>query len=188
MVEKRSRPLSRLLSRLLSYVLRHHPGEYGLVLGDGGWVAVDALLLGLLGRGHRVTRAELLEVVRTNDKQRFSLSPDGSQIRANQGHSVSVNLMLLAQMPPSTLYHGTIAAALAAIREQGLSSMSRNHVHLSAERSAARGVGARRGQPLILEVTSGAMHAAGHVFYRSENGVWLTQYVPPEFIRFPNSA
>jgi putative RNA 2'-phosphotransferase len=172
-------------SRLLSYVLRHRPQEYGLELGEGGWVSVRELLAALLQRGHAMTREQLVDIVRSNDKQRFALSADGGRIRANQGHSVAVDLQLTPIAPPAVLYHGTVRKALLAIREQGLKPKSRIHVHLSADTETARRVGTRRGQPVILEVRAAALAEAGHVFYRSDNGVWLTSHVPRQFIRFP---
>ncbi|MBZ9712345.1 RNA 2'-phosphotransferase [Deinococcus multiflagellatus] len=165
----------RTLSKRLSYLLRHAPHEAGLTLAPGGWVPLEPLLAHL-----RVTRADVERVVAGNDKQRFSLR--GDQIRANQGHSVPVDLELVPQTPPEVLYHGTHPAALAAIVQDGLRAMSRHHVHLSADRETAARVGARRGRPVVLTVRAGAMHAAGHLFYRSENGVWLVDRVPPEFL------
>ncbi len=171
------------LSRLLSKALRHQPAILGLHLEEGGWVGVDALLEGL--RAHSVTRAMLEEVVATSPKARFSFSQDGQRIRANQGHSVEVDLGLDPCIPTALLYHGTFAGALAGIRAEGLRPMGRHHVHLSADPDTARQVGARRGEALVLEVDAARMHEAGHRFYRSANGVWLVDRVPAEFLRFP---
>lgn len=165
----------RTLSKRLSYLLRHAPHDAGLTLEPGGWVAL-APLLGRL----RVGREQLERVVAENDKGRFSLR--GDQIRANQGHSVPVDLELTPQTPPDVLYHGTFPGAVAAILQGGLKPMGRHHVHLSADRETARRVGARRGKPIILTVLAGQMHAAGATFYRSENGVWLVEGVEPGFI------
>lgn len=115
-------------------------------------------------------------------KGRYALR--GDRIRANQGHSVPVELHLTLTRPPQTLYHGTHAGALGAIRREGLRPMGRHHVHLSADTTTAQQVGARRGQPVVLVVAAGAMRDAGHDFHRSDNGVWLTDTVPPEFITF----
>lgn len=127
----------------------------------------------------------LEEVVAGNDKQRFAFSADGLQIRASQGHSVDVDLALPPTEPPSTLYHGTAERFVASIRTHGLRPGSRNHVHLSADDVTARKVGQRHGTPVVLEVRAQAMSAAGHTFYRSANGVWLTEGVPTEYIAFP---
>ncbi len=182
---RRARPFSqtgrmndKALSHRLSYLLRHAPHEAGVLLEPGGWVPL-APLLAHLG----VTREQVERVVADSDKRRFALA--GARIRANQGHSVPVDLELVPAPPPAELYHGTTSGALAAIREQGLRAMTRHHVHLSPDRETARRVGERRGPPVVLTVAAGAMHAAGHVFSLSENGVWLTGAVPPGFIRFP---
>jgi len=122
-------------------------------------------------------------VVRENDKQRFAISVDGNRIRANQGHSVAVDLGLQPVEPPELLYHGTIAKFLDSIRASGLVRGTRQHVHLSPDLKTARKVGQRRGRAVILVVESGRMWRDGHLFYRSENGVWLTGHVPPEYVR-----
>ncbi|WP_102125869.1 RNA 2'-phosphotransferase [Deinococcus planocerae] len=166
------------LSRRLSYLLRHAPHEAGVPLEPGGWLPVEAVL-----RHLRISREGLERVVRTNDKRRFTL--EGERIRANQGHSVPVDLKLTPTPPPPVLYHGTHPEALPAIRREGLRRMSRHHVHLSPDPETARRVGARRGRPVVLTVRAGDMHGAGHVFYLSENGVWLVEAVPPEFLSFP---
>ena len=121
-------------------------------------------------------------MVRTSDKQRFAISEDGTRIRANQGHSVPVELGLLPQVPPEQLYHGTATRFLDSIRIQGLLRGDRHHVHLSANADTAVKVGSRHGQPVVLIVHAGDMHHAGHVFFRSDNGVWLVAHVPPAFL------
>ena len=166
------------VSERLAYLLRHAPHEAGLTLEPGGWAPLEPVLK-VLG----ISREELEQVVAGDDKGRFALA--GDRIRANQGHSVPVDLQLAAQLPPDVLYHGTVGRALGAIRREGLRAMQRQHVHLSADRETARRVGARRGSPVILSVDAAALHAAGHLFYRSDNGVWLTEAVPPQFIGFP---
>jgi putative RNA 2'-phosphotransferase len=130
-----------------------------------------------------MTRAELEEIVATSEKKRFALSADGRRIRANQGHSVDVDLNLQPIAPPELLYHGTVAKFLPSIRAQGLLKGQRHHVHLSADRATAETVGERRGVPIVLTVRSADMVRAGHLFYRSENGVWLTDHVPPPFLQ-----
>lgn len=174
------------LSKTLSYILRHRPDEYGLTPDDAGWVEVDALLAALTARNRRVTRDDLERVVRDNDKQRFALSDDGARIRASQGHSIEVALGYTPREPPALLYHGTVARVLAAIRSEGLIRQTRQHVHLSATRETAVSVGARRGRPIVLEVEAAAMHADGHPFYLSDNGVWLADHVPPRYLRIPD--
>ncbi|MCH9671032.1 MAG: RNA 2'-phosphotransferase [Gammaproteobacteria bacterium] len=171
-------------SKFLSRVLRHKPGSIGIELDANGWTSVDVLLTQAAAAGRSLSRADLEDVVATNDKQRFSFSDDGSRIRANQGHSVKVDLGLLSITPPDLLFHGTVERFVSAIRAQGLLAQKRHHVHLSPNREIATSVGKRRGEPIVLEVCAGAMHAAGYEFYRSANGVWLTERVPPEYIKF----
>ncbi|MFI2783975.1 RNA 2'-phosphotransferase [Streptomyces sp. ALB3] len=169
------------VSKFLSKHLRHEPGRIGIRLDAQGWVAVDELLRACARHGVTLTRAELEHVAASSDKQRFAV--DGDRIRANQGHSVTVDLGLPPVEPPAYLYHGTVARTLDAIRAEGLRPMNRHHVHLSPDRETAVRVGSRRGAPVVLTVDSGAMHRAGHVFRVSANGVWLTDCVPPDFLR-----
>ncbi|MGC7099859.1 RNA 2'-phosphotransferase [Amycolatopsis lurida] len=165
------------LSKQLSKHLRHDPAAAGLVLDDAGWADVDAVLDAL-----GMTREQLAEVVSRNDKRRFSFDGSGTRVRANQGHSVAVELGLPVADPPEFLYHGTVAAALPSIRAEGLRPMRRHAVHLSPDEETARRVGARRGAPVILRVAAGRMAEAGHSFQLSANGVWLTDAVPPEYL------
>jgi putative RNA 2'-phosphotransferase len=171
------------VSKFLSKHLRHAPEALGLTLAAGGWVEVIDLLAGCARAGFRLTREELDEVVARNDKQRFSFDEDGTRIRANQGHSTEVDLQLEPQTPPDILYHGTAGDSLPTILEDGLKRMARHHVHLSATAPTARTVGARHGAPVVLVVDAAALHRAGITFYRSANGVWLVDAVPPEFLR-----
>ena len=171
----------RKVSKRLSYVLRHRPDSVGLTLDEAGWVQVEKLL-----KAMRMSREQLDEVVAGNDKQRFII--EGDRIRANQGHSVEVDLGLEPVAPPDRLYHGTVTRFLESIREHGLVKGSRQHVHLSADAQTATKVGARRGKPVVLEVDSKAMAAAGRLFYRSANGVWLTDSVPPSFLVLPGKG
>ncbi|MFF8609966.1 RNA 2'-phosphotransferase [Streptomyces sp. NPDC015346] len=171
------------VSKYLARHLRHQPERIGLVLDPNGWTEIDALLRAAAEHGFPITRDELDHAVATNDKKRFAI--EGTRIRASQGHTVEVDLDLPVAEPPAYLYHGTVAAHLDAIRTEGLRPMSRHHVHLSPDRETATRVGARRGRPVVLAVDAGAMHRAGHVFHVSANGVWLTEAVPPEFLRFP---
>ena len=170
------------ISRYLSKHLRHDRDRLGITLEVGGWVGVDELLFSCRGNQFLFTRAELEEVVATNDKQRFSFNLQKTKIRANQGHSVEVDLQLTPVMPPEILYHGTGEKTVAAIRRSGLNKMSRHHVHLSQDQETARKVGARHGKPVVFVVKSAAMHQAGFEFYCSDNGVWLVDRVPCEFL------
>ncbi|BCK69883.1 putative RNA 2'-phosphotransferase [Streptomyces libani subsp. rufus] len=171
------------LSKYLAKHLRHEPERIGISLDAQGWVPVAELMAAAARHGFPFTREELAAVVAGNDKQRYAL--DGDRIRANQGHSVPVDLDLPPAVPPAHLFHGTVARSVAAIREEGLRPMSRHAVHLSPDRETATRVGARRGKPVVLTVDAGAMHRAGHVFRVSANGVWLTSRVPAPFLRFP---
>jgi putative RNA 2'-phosphotransferase len=171
------------LSKFLSKHLRHAPAAIGLHLEAGGWVAVADLLAACAAHGHRLTRDELEDLVEDNDKQRFAFDETGQRIRAQQGHSVEVDLQLAPATPPAVLYHGTAPAALATIQREGLQKMSRHHVHLTTHEATARRVGQRRGRPVLLAIDAAALHAAGGVFYRSGNGVWLTEAVPPQYLR-----
>jgi putative RNA 2'-phosphotransferase len=135
--------------------------------------------------GKDISRAILEDVVASNAKRRFALSDDGRRIRASQGHSVEVDLAYDPADPPDVLFHGTVATALPAIEAEGLSRMQRHHVHLSRDVATAAAVGGRRGVPVILRIRAGAMARDGHVFYLSQNGVWLTEHVPAAYIEFP---
>ena len=170
------------ISKFLSFVLRHRPDAAAVTLDQGGWVDVELLLRGCADNGHRISRDELAEVVATNPKQRFAFSDDGRRIRANQGHSTDVELGYEPAEPPDALFHGTVARSLPSIREKGLQRMDRHHVHLSGDASTARAVGARRGKAVVLRIDAQGMRAAGHTFYRTPNGVWLTDEVPSTFI------
>jgi len=172
-------------SKFLSLVLRHEPELLGLTLDEAGWVSVDLLLRACAARGRHISRQDLERIVATNDKKRFALSDDGRRIRANQGHSVEVKLGLEPQPPPEHLFHGTASRFIEAIRAEGLQKQARHHVHLSADIAIASAVGQRHGKSVILTVLAGEMHRQGHAFYRSENGVWLADSVPIEFLQFP---
>jgi len=173
-------------SKRLAYVLRHRPDSIGLTLGAGGWVGVDELLLALARHGTRITRADLEYVVAHNDKRRFVL--DGDRIRANQGHSVEVDLGLAPVLPPDRLFHGTARHNLDSIFLDGLLRGTRHHVHLSADEQTAIKVGARHGSPIVLAVDAAAMVTEGLLFYRSENGVWLTDHVPARHLTVVRTA
>lgn len=173
------------VSKFLSLVLRHQPETIGIELDEQGWVAVEVLLAACARSGKALTCGELDEVVRTNDKRRFSFSPDGLRIRANQGHSIPVELGLTPTEPPELVYHGTVERFVAPIRQAGLLRGSRQHVHLSPDVPTASRVGQRRGRPVVLVVEAGQMFRDGYQFYLSDNGVWLTDSVPVMYLRFP---
>lgn len=170
------------ISKFLSLILRHKPETIGLELDEQGWASIDDIICRASAHGRVLDRGMIDEVVATNDKNRFSISSDGTKIRANQGHSVQVELGLTPVKPPSALYHGTATRFLESILSQGLHPSGRHHVHLSSDRETAKKVGQRHGKPVILKVEAGAMDSAGHVFYRSDNGVWLTDHVPVQYI------
>ncbi len=153
-------------------------------LDSQGWVNVDELLNACRKYNFPITRKELEKVVRTNDKQRFSFNDTGTRIRANQGHSIKIDLDLEPRTPPDTLYHGTVAKFLESIQQQGLKKMSRHHVHLSSDVETARKVGQRRGKPVILTINALKMHQDGYTFFLSDNGVWLVDSVPPEYLQW----
>ena len=170
-------------SKLLSFLLRHNPEKYGILLDAQGWTPVGVLL-----QVTTISRALLDEVVASNNKNRFEFSEDGLRIRARQGHSVEVDLGYKPTVPPEHLYHGTSVQALPSIQRQGLLKMSRHAVHLSADVEAARAVGARHGTPVVLVVCAQSLHRSKQAeFFLTENGVWLTDHVPPEGLLFPCS-
>lgn len=170
------------ISKYLSKHLRHQPERIGLTLEAGGWVGVQELLDACRRNQFSFTRDELDEVVSRNDKKRFSFSEDGTQIRANQGHSVEVDLELEPATPPEVLYHGTGASSVQAILQDGLTKQRRHHVHLSRDVETAVKVGARHGRPVVFAIDTRAMTEAGHTFYVSANDVWLVDTVPPGFL------
>jgi putative RNA 2'-phosphotransferase len=171
------------ISKFMSLVLRHEPEKAHLTLEPGGWVLIDDLLAGAAGTGFRFTRDELETVVETCDKQRFAIDETDTKIRANQGHSTEVDLQLKPVEPPAELFHGTADRNLAAVLRDGLFKMARHHVHLSLDQTTATKVGQRHGKPVLLVIDAAKMRADGHVFYRSANGVWLVEHVPPQYLR-----
>jgi putative RNA 2'-phosphotransferase len=171
------------ISKFLSKYLRHEPEQLGLSLDIGGWVKVNDLLEASAKHNFVISREELDEVVATNAKQRFSFDPTGTLIRANQGHSVEVDLQLEPRQPPDLLYHGTAEKNVESIRSLGLQKMARHHVHLSSDRATAKMVGQRHGKPVVFEVNAAAMFQDGYIFYCSANQVWLVDRVPPEYLQ-----
>jgi len=176
-------------SKFLSLVLRHKPETIGLKLDKNGWVAIGRLLDQMEIHDRMIDYEELMEIVENNDKKRFEikeLDRDNGYynlIRASQGHSVKVDLELKAERPPMKLYHGTVDKFIDVIMKDGLKKMNRHAVHLSGDISTATKVGSRRGKAIILEVNSGAMYADRIKFFKSKNGVWLTDSVDPKYIK-----
>jgi putative RNA 2'-phosphotransferase len=175
--------MSKQLSKLLSLVLRHAPETLGIVLDENGWTSVDELIATAQAAGHPLDHETLRMIVATSDKQRFTISDDGLRIRAAQGHSVEVDLDLHPSAPPPTLFHGTAKQNVDAILAEGLRPGRRRHVHLSPDEETARRVGMRHGTPVIFQVDTGRMHADGQIFWRADNGVWLTTRVAPAYLK-----
>ena len=169
------------LGRFLSLVLRHDPHAAGITLDGHGWADVDALLAGVNRTGRKINMDTLERIVRENNKQRYAFNEDHTKIRANQGHSVQVDVELKAAQPPKYLYHGTASRFLPAIQAEGIRKMSRQHVHLSGDFETAMAVGKRHGIPVVITIDAGAMARDGVAFYRSENGVWLCGHVEPKY-------
>lgn len=168
------------VSKFLSFVLRHKPDSIGIRLDSGGWVEIDELVEASVAHGQILTRSLVEETVRTDDKQRYAI--EGTRIRANQGHSIEVDLTYEEKEPPILLYHGTATRFSDQILSEGLKRMSRNHVHLSGDMETATKVGKRHGKPVVLAVLAKSMVVDGYKFYQAANGVWLTEHVPPTYI------
>lgn len=170
------------LSRLMSFCLRHKPQALHLSLDKNGWCDLHQFYLAI-SANHPCTFDDIIHVVNTCPKKRYQINEDSTKIRASQGHSIEVDLNLQKKEPPDKLYHGTSMAACESIRVSGLTKQKRHHVHLSADLQTAIEVANRRGKDsFIFRVNAKAMHAAGYSFYISENGVWLTDHVPCEFL------
>lgn len=169
------------LSRYISLILRHHPEAGGVTLDEHGWADVGELLAGI-GRTQYIDMEILEEIVRTDDKQRYSFNENKTLIRANQGHSIPVDVELPQTEPPKLLYHGTGEKYTASIGDKGLLPRERLYVHLSGDRATAEKVGSRHGKPVVYQVDSGQMAADGYVFFKSVNGVWLTRHVPVKYL------
>ena len=170
------------LSVFISLVLRHKPDAAGITLDEHGWANVEELIDGINNTGRKMDMGVLEEIVRTDQKQRYSFNEDKTLIRANQGHSIPVDVELKEKEPPEFLYHGTADRFIKAIMKEGLKSISRLYVHLSKDIETANKVGKRHGKPIILKVHSGQMCREGIKFYLSENGVWLTKKVDVKYL------
>lgn len=172
------------ISKHLSYILRHKPESIGLLLNIQGWASIDELI----SKSDFSLSHELLKkTVEQNDKKRFSISDDGLYIRANQGHSINIDLDLSPTEPPNILYHGTADRFLDSILEKGLISKQRQHVHLSKDTQTAEKAGQRHGKPIVLTIKAKKMYEQGFEFFLSKNEVWLTEKIPPQFLSKQNS-
>lgn len=170
------------ISKFLSYVLRHKPEDIGLRLDIHGWVDIEQLMAGHFNKyGTRLEKQDILDVVVTCEKQRYEVTPDHLRIRAVQGHSVEVDPGLMPALPPDVLYHGTASRFLDSIHVSGLSSMSRTHVHLSADYHTAVNVGSRHGLAVVLSIDTARMRADGIKFWLAKNHVWLVDHVDPKY-------
>lgn len=168
-------------SKFLSFILRHQPDDIGLTLDSQGWASITELIEKAKPKAS-LTKDLIKEVVASSDKQRFALSSDGLYIRANQGHSIKVDLGLTPQKPPPVLYHGTASRFVDSIKQEGLKAGQRHHVHLSVDVATATAVGQRYGSPVILKVDAGNMFKQGYTFFLSDNSVWLTKHVPVQYL------
>ena len=170
------------ISKYISLILRHKPEVIGIQLDANGWANVEALLAGI-GRKYPIDFEVLEEIVRTDNKQRYSFNEDKTKIRANQGHSVQVDVELSVTEPPEILYHGTAERFSASIEAKGLLPQNRLYVHLSPDMETAEKVGRRHGKPIIYLVNAGQMRQEGYTFLLSANGVWLTKMVPAQYLK-----
>jgi putative RNA 2'-phosphotransferase len=170
------------ISRFISLILRHKPEEIGIKLDEHGWAKVNELVRGVRVKYPDFNADILEEIVATDEKQRYSFDDTHKLVRANQGHSIPVDVELEQVEPPRYLYHGTATKYMDSIWKNGLVAKSRLYVHLSGDKNTAIDVGKRHGKPVVYRVRALDMHNQGFVFYRSENGVWLTERVPVEFL------
>lgn len=170
------------IGKFLSLVLRHSPETIGIELDENGWANVQELIEKCKSHRCHFTMTDLIEIVETNDKKRYSFNEKRNKIRANQGHSINIDLALTAVEPPEYLYHGTATRFMSSIMEQGILKGSRQHVHLSKDKDTATKVGTRHGKPVVLTIRSGQMYQDGVLFYQSDNGVWLTDFVDVKYI------
>ena len=171
------------ISKFISLILRHKPEIIGISLDSHGWAIVDELVDGIKKEYKDFNFDDLCEIVKTDKKKRYSFNEDRTKIRANQGHSIKIDLELESVQPPSKLFHGTGEKYVSSIDRIGLDRKSRQYVHLSKDIDTARSVGARHGKPVIYEIDSKSMFDDGYKFYLSENGVWLTTEVPVKYLK-----
>ncbi len=176
--------IMRNTSKFISLILRHNPQVIGISLDEHGWADVKELIDGInRTEGHSLNMDTLDEIVRTDEKQRYSFNEDHSLIRANQGHSIPVDVELEEKIPPDILWHGTGQKYVSSIDVQGLIPKSRLYVHLSSDMETARKVGSRHGRPVIYQVECRKMTEDGYRFFLSANRVWLTKEVPVEYLK-----
>ena len=175
------------LSKFLSLILRHKPETIGIKLDEHGWADVGKLIAGI-GKTHKFDKEMLEKIVAEDDKQRYSFNEDKTLIRANQGHSINVDVELKKASPPEMLWHGTGEKYVASILKGGLIPKSRLYVHLSKDYETAIKVGSRHGKPVVFKVYAGRMAEDGYEFFLSENGVWLSKNVPKEYLEVYDSA
>ena len=171
------------ISKRLSLVLRHNPQSIGITLDPSGWASVDDLLKRLNDKGVRIDRQILQTIVAENPKKRFEFNADQTSIRARQGHSVNVDLGYQSTTPPDILYHGTAEKFLVPILKEGLKKQQRHHVHLSTNIPLMLEVARRRGKASLIEIDAKQMHQDGYEFYVTENDVWLSEHIPPQYIK-----
>lgn len=171
------------LGKYLSLILRHKPDVIGIELDKYGWAVIDELIEGINKTGRFINEEILDEIVETNNKKRYQYNDDHTKIRANQGHSINVNVDLQERIPPNPLYHGTALNYLDKIKQLGITKMNRLHVHLSKDIETAKNVGKRHGQPIVLVIDTKAMVEDGYVFYFSNNGVWLCNDIDYKYIK-----
>lgn len=171
------------VSRYISLILRHKPDVIGITLDEHGWANVNDLILGVEKNNPGFNMEVLEEIVKTDSKQRYSFNEDKTLIRANQGHSIPVDVELEEKEPPEFLYHGTGEKNVTSINQQGLIPKSRLYVHLSKDIETAKNVGKRHGKEVVYLVNSKQMYEDGYKFYLSVNGVWLTKQVPVKYLQ-----
>ena len=169
------------ISKYIALILRHKPETIGITLDEHGWANVDALVAGI-NQTTPFTKELLEEIVRTDNKQRYSFDENHAHIRANQGHSINVDVELKQESPPKTLYHGTGEKYVSSILQQGLIPKSRLYVHLSWDTATAEFVGKRHGKPVVFSVDAESMAKDGYIFYLSDNRAWLTKEVPARYL------
>lgn len=170
------------ISKYISLILRHKPEVAGITLDEHGWADVDELVAGVKKKYPSFSYTALFDIVQSDEKQRYSYNEDGTKIRANQGHSINVDVELIEKQPPTWLYHGTGKKYVEPIEREGLKSKSRLYVHLSSDEETAMNVGKRHGTPVIYMISALKMFEDGYKFYLSENGVWLTKEVPRQYL------
>lgn len=170
------------IGKFISLILRHEPKKIDLDLDRNGWADVEELIRKSSIHKIYFTKKELELIVESNDKKRYSFNNDKTKIRANQGHLIPIDMEFEPVEPPEFLFHGTAERFLSSIREQGITKMSRQHIHLSSTKETANKVGARHGKSVVLTIHSGKMYKEGIIFHKSVNGVWLTDYVHPVYI------